>query len=91
MSRADENMISINERKVLRFIFGGVQENGTWLRRSNFELYQSYKESDIVNFIKIRRIKWAGHVVRMDEDRTTKNVFNAKPIDTRKKGRPNLR
>ncbi|GFT12574.1 uncharacterized protein TNCV_5093691 [Trichonephila clavipes] len=65
-------------------------ENGTW-RRSNFELYQSYKESGIVNIIKIQRIKWAGHVVRMDEDRTTEKVFNAQPIDTRRKGRLNFR
>ncbi|GFS73312.1 uncharacterized protein TNCV_4711921 [Trichonephila clavipes] len=72
MSRTDENTISIYERKILRFIFGGIQEIGTWQRRSNFELYQSYKESDIVNFIKIQRIKWAGHIVRMDVDRTTK-------------------
>ncbi|GFX12930.1 hypothetical protein TNCV_3659261 [Trichonephila clavipes] len=26
----------------------------------------------MVNFIQIQRIKWTGHVVRMDEDRTTK-------------------
>ncbi|GFU71038.1 hypothetical protein TNCV_1215641 [Trichonephila clavipes] len=39
-------MISIYERKILRSIFGGIQENGTW-RRSNLEPYHSYKESDI--------------------------------------------
>ncbi|GFV29962.1 uncharacterized protein TNCV_3100401 [Trichonephila clavipes] len=72
MSRTDENTISIYERKNLRFLFGGIQENGAWQRRSNLELYQSYKESDIVNFIKIQRINWAGHVIRMSEDRTTK-------------------
>ncbi|GFX98136.1 uncharacterized protein TNCV_4907811 [Trichonephila clavipes] len=72
MSRTDENMISIYERKILRFLFGGIQENEIWSRRSNLDLYQSYKESDIVNFIKIQRIKWAGHVVRMDGNRTTK-------------------
>ncbi|GFU40867.1 uncharacterized protein TNCV_2466631 [Trichonephila clavipes] len=66
-----------------------LQEKETWRRRSNFELYQSHTESDIVNFIKIQRNKWAGHVVRMDEDRTTKKVFNAQPIGTRRKGRPN--
>ncbi|GFS78561.1 uncharacterized protein TNCV_3147931 [Trichonephila clavipes] len=27
----------------------------------------------------------------MDEDRTTKKVFNAQPIGSRRKGRPNLR
>ncbi|GFU01097.1 uncharacterized protein TNCV_1817011 [Trichonephila clavipes] len=57
----------------------------------NFERYQSYKESDVVNFIKIQRIKWAGHVVRMDEDRTTENVFNVQPNGTRRMGKPNLR
>ncbi|GFU60257.1 uncharacterized protein TNCV_4249561 [Trichonephila clavipes] len=31
------------------------------------------------------------HVVRIDEDRTTKKVLNTQPIDTRRKGRPNLR
>ncbi|GFV53238.1 uncharacterized protein TNCV_1065971 [Trichonephila clavipes] len=72
MSRTDEIMISIYERKILRFIFGAIQENGTCRRRSNLELYQSYKESDIVNFIKIQRIKWAGPVVRMGENHTTK-------------------
>ncbi|GFX71650.1 uncharacterized protein TNCV_2696381 [Trichonephila clavipes] len=84
MSRTDENMISIYERKSLRFIFGGIQENEKW-RRLNFELYRSYKESDIVNFIKIQRIKWAGHVVRMDENRTNKKVFNTQQIGTRRK------
>ncbi|GFV51499.1 uncharacterized protein TNCV_2908021 [Trichonephila clavipes] len=64
---------------------------GTWRRISNFELYQSCKESDIVNFIKIQQIKWAGHVVRMDENHTTKKVFNDQPIGTRRKDRPNLR
>ncbi|GFU92235.1 uncharacterized protein TNCV_1509601 [Trichonephila clavipes] len=66
MSRTDEN-ISIYERKILRFIFGGIQENGTWRRRSNLELYRSYKESDTVNFFKIQQIKWAGHVIRMKD------------------------
>ncbi|GFV15411.1 uncharacterized protein TNCV_4834371 [Trichonephila clavipes] len=56
-----------------------------------FRFYQSYNELDIVNFIKIQRIKWPGHVVRMNEDRTTKKVLNPQRIFTRRKGRPNLR
>ncbi|GFT51388.1 uncharacterized protein TNCV_4955021 [Trichonephila clavipes] len=90
MSRTDDNMISIYERKILRFIFGGIQNNGT-RRRSNFEFYQSYKESDIFNFIKLQRKKWEGHVVKMEEDRTTQKVFTAQPIGIQRKGRPNLR
>ncbi|GFY17798.1 uncharacterized protein TNCV_1075331 [Trichonephila clavipes] len=62
----------------------------TWRRRSNLELYQAYKESDIVNFVKIQRIKWAGHAIRMSDDSTTKTVYNAQPIGTRRRSRPNL-
>ncbi|GFS83313.1 uncharacterized protein TNCV_600521 [Trichonephila clavipes] len=90
MSQTDELRISIYERKILRFIWAEIQESRTW-QRSNLELCQSCKESDIVNFIKIQRIKWAGHVVRMNEDRITKKVSNAQPIDTRRKSRSNLR
>ncbi|GFS74329.1 receptor-type guanylate cyclase Gyc76C [Trichonephila clavipes] len=66
------------------------QEKGTCRRRSNLELYKLYKESGIVNFLKIQRIKWAGHVAKIDEDRTTKKVFINHPIGTRKKDRPIL-
>ncbi|GFV62088.1 hypothetical protein TNCV_4108911 [Trichonephila clavipes] len=54
------------------------KENGA-CRRTIFDLYHSFKESDIVNFIKIQRIKWADPVVRMDGDHTTKKVFNTQP------------
>ncbi|GFW92195.1 uncharacterized protein TNCV_3540811 [Trichonephila clavipes] len=78
-------MISIYERKILRLIFGGIQENGTWRRRSNLELYQSCKESEIVNFIKIQRIKWASRGISIDENHT--KMYNV----TRRRSRPNLR
>ncbi|GFX06761.1 uncharacterized protein TNCV_3113491 [Trichonephila clavipes] len=60
-------------------------------KRIRFRALSSYKESDIVNFIKIQRIKWARHVDRMDEDHTTNKVFNAEPNGTRRKDRPNFR
>ena len=42
----DEKMLSVFERKILRSIFGALNEN-IW-RRTNSELYKLYKESDIV-------------------------------------------
>ncbi|GFU55797.1 uncharacterized protein TNCV_753351 [Trichonephila clavipes] len=36
-------------------------------------------------------MKWAGHVVRMDEDCTTKKVFNIQSNGTQRKGRQNLK
>ncbi|GFU68561.1 uncharacterized protein TNCV_3064851 [Trichonephila clavipes] len=67
--------------------------SGKWnvAKKIEFELYQTYKESDSVNFIKIQLIKYAGDAVRMDENHITKKVFNAQAIGTRRKGRPNLR
>ncbi|GFT29002.1 hypothetical protein TNCV_3586541 [Trichonephila clavipes] len=40
---------------------------------------------------KYNELNGQGHVVRMDENRTTKKVFNAQLIGTRRKGKPNLR
>jgi hypothetical protein len=68
-----------------------VQENGVWRKRYNHELYELFNEPDIVKYIKINRLGWAGHVIHMDNNRTVKKVFNTKPIGIRKCGRPKLR
>jgi len=41
-------------------------------------LMTKYKASDIVNVIKIRRLEWLGHVVRMNETRSVKKIFEGK-------------
>jgi hypothetical protein len=58
--------------------------------RYNHELYELFNEHDIVKYIKINTLVSAGHVTRMDNNRTVK-VFNTKPIGTRKIGRHKLR
>jgi hypothetical protein len=68
-----------------------VLENGEWRRRCNKELYQLFEEPDIVKCIKINRLRWYGHVVCMDPQRTDQKVFNTKPYGSRKTGRPKLR
>ena len=35
----------------------------------NAELHQLYNSPDIINVIKSRRLRWAGHAARMDENR----------------------
>jgi hypothetical protein len=57
----------------------------------NHELYELFNEPDIVKYIKINRLGWAGHVIRMDNNRTVQKVFNSKPIGIWKTGRPKLR
>ncbi|GFV99475.1 uncharacterized transposon-derived protein F52C9.6 [Trichonephila clavipes] len=62
-----------------------------WRRRSNLELYQIYKQPDIVKFVKLQRLKWAGLLGRLNEDRCCKKIFLAKPMGNRPRGRPPLR
>jgi hypothetical protein len=47
MVKNDESKISIFERKVLRKIYGPVNDKGKWGIRYNNELYQLLGEPDI--------------------------------------------
>jgi hypothetical protein len=44
-----------------------------------------YEDMDIITFIKVDRLKWAGHAVRMDQQRPAKVILNAKPEGRRKR------
>jgi hypothetical protein len=59
--------------------------------RSNLEVQNMYKSPDIVTEIKVRRLEWLGHVVRMEYIRLPEVVFNAKPEGRRVVARPRLR
>ncbi|GFU75815.1 uncharacterized protein TNCV_1652751 [Trichonephila clavipes] len=87
----DEEVLGIFERKILRCILGGIQTNGSWRRRSNLELDKIFKQPDIVKLVKLQRLKWAGHLARMNEDRCCKKIFLAKPMGNRPRGGPPLR
>jgi hypothetical protein len=91
LSKTNERRLSLFERKVLRCIFGAKQQNGAWRKRYNYELYEIFNKPNIVNYIKVKRLAWAGHLVRMNNGRTLKKIFNTKPDGARSAGRPKLR
>jgi hypothetical protein len=68
-----------------------VEENGTWRRRYNYKLYKLFNEPDITAYIKAKRLKWSGQLIRTSENRIIKKIFNTKPEGTRQVGRPKLR
>jgi hypothetical protein len=47
--------------------------------------------SEIVNEIKIGILECLGHVIRMEDTRTSKMIFRTKPENRRGVGRPNSR
>ena len=91
LSKPDEAILGDFERKILRAIFWPTHDNGEWIIKYKNELYTLYKESDIVTYIKINRLKWAGHVIRMEEQSPTRRVLVAVVEGRRQRGRPKLR
>ena len=59
--------------------------------RHNEELYCLYDETDLVTTIKITRLRWAGHIVRMQDNLPCRKITLDKPEGRRRAGRPNLR
>jgi len=57
------------ENRVLRRIFGPKRDEVTreWRKQHNKEFNDLYSSPNTVQVIKSRKMRWAGHVVRMGE------------------------
>jgi hypothetical protein len=80
------------ENRVLRRIFGPKRDEvtGEWRKLHNEELHNLYSP-DIIRQVKSRRMRWAGHVARMGEERNVYKVLVGKPEGKRPLGRPRRR
>jgi hypothetical protein len=61
----DGNVLQIFERRILRTIYGAINNNDTWRTSYNNELYTVYDEPNIVKVIKTGRLRWLGHLCKM--------------------------
>ena len=64
---------------------------GEWRRLHNEELNDLYSSPNIVRVIKSRRMRWAGHLARVGEERGAYRVLVGKPEGKRPLGRPRRR
>jgi hypothetical protein len=88
----DEMRLRVFERQILQKILGPIQiGKDIWRIRNNAELDQVINAADIVRFNKAERVKWLGHIQRMDTSRIAKRIFVWKPIGRRSLGRRRLR
>ena len=58
-----------------------------WRIRTNQELYQFCGENGIVKFCKLSRLRWAGRVIRQDDDDLSRRVLLNEPEGKRHRGR----
>ena len=67
----EERKLRVFENRTLRRIFAPRSDEVTveWGRLHNEELNDLYCSHNIVRVIKSRRIRWAGHVARMGDER----------------------
>jgi hypothetical protein len=63
---------------------------GEWRTKYNNELYALYKDSDIVTYIKVNHLRWAGHVIRLEEHSPARIVLVAVIEGKRQRGGPKL-
>jgi hypothetical protein len=47
---------------------------GEWRKLHNEELHNLYSSPNIITMIKSKRMRWAGHVVRMGEKRNAYRI-----------------
>jgi len=67
----EERTLRVFENRVLRRIFGPRRDEvmGECRRQHNEEINDLYSSPNFVWVIKSRRMRWAGHVARMGEER----------------------
>ena len=88
-----ERKLRVFENMVLMRIFGHRSEEvtGEWRRLHNEELKALYSSPNTVRVIKSRRMKWAGHLAHMGEERGVYRVLVGKPEGRSLLGRPRHR
>jgi hypothetical protein len=90
---SEEHRPGVFENRVLRRIFGPKRDEviGEWRKLHNEELHNLYSSPNIIRQMKLRQMRWVGHVAHMGEERKLYKVLVGKPEGKRPLGRPRQR
>jgi hypothetical protein len=93
LTKRDRKQLNVLERKVYRRIIGPVYDNEKENLRilTNKEIYGNAKKHTIIKTVRLNRLRWFGHVQRMEENRIPKGVLYTNLGTTRLRGRPRNR
>ena len=83
--------LKVFQRKVIGKIFGPVCVGDDFRIRHNSELYELLNDMAVVQRINIQRLRWLGHVIRMEEDAPARQVFDTGVYGSRRRERPCIR
>jgi hypothetical protein len=88
-----EHRLRVFENRVLRRIFGPKRDEvtGKWRKLHNEELHILYSSTDVIRQVKSRKMRWAGHVAHMGDERKVYRISVVKPEGKRSLGRPRRR
>ena len=84
----EECRITVLENRIMRRICEPRRNEGGEWKRLYIDFYLS---PNIVRGIKSRRLRWAGHVARMEEVRSAFKILTGKPSEKRPLGRSRCR
>jgi hypothetical protein len=89
----EEHRLRVFENGVLRRLFGPKRDEvtGEWRKLHHEELRDLCSSPTIIKIIKSRRMRWAGHVARMGENRNAYRLLVEKPEGKRPLERPRHR
>ena len=79
--------------RIFRKTFGAKNDEitGEWRKLHSAELHALYSSPNLIRSLKSRRLRWAGHVARMEQLRNAYRVLPGKPQSKRPLGRPRRR
>jgi len=77
LTKRDRKHLNVFERKVYRRILGSGYDNEkeNWKISTNKEIYASVKNPTVIEAIRLNRLRWFGHIQRMDENKIPKRVL----------------